>query len=59
MIPLSVIVVQPLNIHDTSTSSSDDFLNELGSLARDFEAALIVDERDTGCGASGKGFWNY
>ena len=28
-------------------------------MAKDYEAALIVDESNTGCGASGKGFWQY
>lgn len=38
---------------------SDNFINEISSLARDNEAALIVDERNTGCGATGRGFWAY
>ena len=32
---------------------------ELAGLARGAEAALIVDEQATGCGASGAGFWQY
>jgi len=31
----------------------------LHSLAKESGAALIVDETNTGCGASGKGFWQY
>jgi len=31
----------------------------LSSLAKESGAALIVDETNTGCGASGKGFWQY
>ena len=38
---------------------SDDFINQLGSIARENNAALIVDETNTGCGASGKGFFQY
>ena len=32
-------------------------MRDLASLARQHDAALIVDETNTGCGASGKGFW--
>lgn len=32
-------------------------MSALRSIADDFEAALIVDETSTNCGASGQGFW--
>ena len=32
-------------------------MKELGQLSLDAEAALIIDEQGTGCGASGEGFW--
>jgi len=51
-------VVEPIS-YLTGQSQSDDFLRDLGSLTRDSETALIIDERNTGCGASGKGFWAY
>ena len=38
---------------------SDGFIDKLAGIADDFEAALVVDETGTGCGASGKGFWQY
>lgn len=28
-------------------------------MSKDYEAALIVDERNTGSGATGKSFWAY
>ena len=34
-------------------------MSDLASLARENDAALIVDETNTCCGASGKGFWQY
>jgi len=34
-------------------------MKELVSLAKEAEAALIVDEAGTGVGASGEGFWQY
>ena len=34
-------------------------MNDLASLARENDAALVVDETNTCCGASGKGFWQY
>ena len=53
---VSAIVIEPTN-WQTGSSASDNFINELGSIARDSDAALIVDETNTGCGASGKGFF--
>ena len=34
-------------------------MQELVRIARESEAALIVDEQSTGCGATGEGFWQY
>ena len=34
-------------------------MSELVSIARSAQAALIVDEQSTCCGASGAGFWQY
>jgi 4-aminobutyrate aminotransferase-like enzyme len=53
---VAAIVVDPLALLGRN---SDKFISELGSLARDGDAALIVDERNTGCGSTGKGFWAY
>ena len=35
------------------------FIDELGTLAHESGAALVVDETNTGCGATGAGFWAY
>ena len=35
------------------------FITELGTLAHESGAALVVDETHTGCGATGTGFWAY
>jgi len=34
-------------------------MKELYRIAQESQAALIVDEQATGCGASGEGFWQY
>ena len=39
--------------------ASDSFISQLAKLAKENGAALVVDETHTGCGASGKGFWQY
>ena len=56
--PVAALVIEPTN-SATGHTVSDSFISQLGSLAKDYEAALIVDETNTGCGASGKGFWQY
>ena len=43
----------------TGQVASDRFLSELRSVTRDSESALIVDATETGCGATGKGFWGF
>ena len=53
---VAAIVIEPTQ-QTTGYVASDEFMNALRSIADDFEAALIVDETSTGCGASGKGFW--
>lgn len=40
-------------------SASDSFLMQLHAVAHENGAALIVDETNTGAGASGCGFWRY
>jgi 4-aminobutyrate aminotransferase/(S)-3-amino-2-methylpropionate transaminase len=56
--PVAAVVIEPL--HSTSgNATSERFLNELRSITKDSEAALIIDASETGCGATGKGFWGY
>ena len=38
---------------------SSSTINQIGKLAHESEAALIVDETNTCCGATGTGFWAY
>lgn len=38
---------------------SSTTINQIGKLAHESEAALIVDETNTCCGATGTGFWAY
>lgn len=45
--------------HSTGYAASDSFLNELRSIARDSESALIVDATEAACGANGKNFWGF
>ena len=56
--PVAAIVIEPTN-YQSGYVASDSFMKELVSIARDSQAALIVDEQASGCGASGKGFWQY
>ena len=56
--PVAAIVVEPTN-QSHGHVAPNDFISQLHSLARDYDAALIVDEQNTGCGASGQGFWQY
>lgn len=51
-------MIEPTNAQ-TGNVVSDSFMNDLASLARENDAALVVDESNTCCGASGKGFWQY
>ena len=54
--PVAAIVIEPTNAQSGHVASKG-FLRELLKLAQEAEAALIVDEAGTGCGASGAGFW--
>jgi len=54
--PCAAIVIEP-TAAQTGHSVSDSFLAQLKAIATAYEAALIVDETNTGCGASGNGFW--
>ena len=56
--PIAAIVVEPTNARTGFTASSS-FMSELASLAKEHDAALVVDETNTCCGASGKGFWQH
>lgn len=54
--PVAAIVIEPTQ-QSSGYVASDTFMDGLRSITGDFEAALVVDETSTGCGASGKGFW--
>jgi len=56
--PIAAVVIEPTQ-QSTGYVASDNFISTLKSIAEDFEAALVIDETNTGCGASGKGFWQY
>lgn len=55
---MAAVVIEPMQ-STTGQTASDRFLKELRSVTRDSEAALIVDATETGCGATGKGFWGF
>lgn len=38
---------------------SSSLISQIGSIAHDSGALLVVDETNTGCGATGRGFWAY
>lgn len=56
--PIAAIVIEPTQ-QSTGFVASDNFISTLKQIAADFDAALVVDETSTCCGASGKGFWQY
>jgi 4-aminobutyrate aminotransferase-like enzyme len=56
--PVAAVVVEPMQ-STTGQVASDRFLSELRGVTRDSESALIVDATETGCGATGKGFWGF
>ena len=55
---MAAIVIEPTN-YQSGYVASENFMNELYRIARDSQAALIVDEQATCCGATGQGFWQY
>lgn len=55
---MAAIVIEPTNGSSGHVASAG-FMKELAGLAREADAALIVDEAGTGIGASGEGFWQY
>lgn len=56
--PVAAIVIEPTN-YQSGYVASAEFMTELTRIAKDSEAALIVDEQATGCGSTGAGFWQY
>lgn len=56
--PVAAVVVEP-TCNKTGLSASSNFLAQLYKVVNDGGAALVVDEINTGCGASGVGFWQY
>ena len=55
--PVSAIVVEPTQ-QSSGYSVSDKFIQELYSIARENDAALVVDETSSSCHATGN-FWQY
>jgi 4-aminobutyrate aminotransferase-like enzyme len=56
--PVAAVVVEPMQ-STTGQAASDRFLTELRGVTADTDSALIVDATETGCGATGKGFWGF
>lgn len=56
--PAAAIVIEPTASKSGHVVSSE-FLSQLHRLGAENDAALIVDETSSGCGASGQGFWQY
>lgn len=56
--PVAAIVIEPTN-YQSGYVASDNFMSELVRISRESEAALVIDEQASGCGASGQGFWQY
>jgi 4-aminobutyrate aminotransferase-like enzyme len=43
----------------TGHVASEKFLSELRGLTSETDSALIIDATETGCGATGRGFWGF
>jgi glutamate-1-semialdehyde aminotransferase len=57
--PIAAVVIEPTQ-QSSGHSASDNFISSLNGMAKEFEAALVVDETSTGCHSSGSGsFWQY
>ena len=56
--PRAGIVVEPVQAEGGDNHASPSFFRQLQKLCHKFGAAFIVDEVQTGCGATGK-FWAY
>ncbi len=54
--PIAAVVVAPIHTQSGAVAS-DAFLSELGKLAQESGAALVIDATETSAGASGKSFW--
>ena len=54
---MSAVTIQPVQ-EGTGLSVSQDFLSQLGRVARENEAAFVVDESQTVL-ATGRGYWAY
>ena len=52
---VAAVVLEPMNT-SSGHSCSPDFASEVSTLARQSDAAFIVDEANTGCGATGS-YW--
>jgi 4-aminobutyrate aminotransferase-like enzyme len=53
---VAVVVLEPVH-WQSGRQMSSDLVNQIGRLAHEHEALLVVDETNTGCGATGRGFW--
>lgn len=55
---IAAVMIEPVS-WSTGAVLDSTVINQIGRLAHEFDAALIVDETNTGGGATGKGFWAY
>jgi 4-aminobutyrate aminotransferase/(S)-3-amino-2-methylpropionate transaminase len=56
---IAAIVIEPTQ-QSSGHRASDSFISSLSAICREFDAALIVDETNTGCYSAGNGtFWQY
>ncbi|KAJ7383325.1 hypothetical protein OS493_028871, partial [Desmophyllum pertusum] len=52
--PVAGIIVEPIQAEGGDNHASADFFKSLQKIAKEFDALLIVDEVQTGCGSTGK-----
>lgn len=53
---VAVVLVEPVN-WQSGNQMSGSLISQIGRIAHEHDALLVVDETNTGCGATGKGFW--
>jgi len=55
---VGVVLLEPVH-WQTGERMSSSLISQIGMIAHENEALLVVDETNTGCGATGEGFWAY
>lgn len=52
--PVAAVIIEPIQGEGGDRAATDDFFNKLGALCKKYESVFIIDEVQTGFGATGK-----